>query len=730
MTLEGKVSHIIYRNEQNGYTVFVLNTEDDRFTAVGETENIHEGDKVEVEGEMSFHKNYGEQIVFKTITKLMPVDNDSIVKYIEGAKIKGLGEKTAERIVDRFGSETIEKIRYEQDKLMQVKGMTAEKITSLHKYIEDQWERWNLTNFLAKYGISIIMASKIYDTLGITAIEIIKEDPYNLLNFIDNIEFKMVDKLGENLNIDKTNENRVKAGIIYTLTHIMGNGHTCIDRYTLIEQSSKMLEVDKSAIENGLLVLDMQSKIVIEKREDDQYIYRRSIYMAEKNISNIILQKTKLEGSKHEYESQIEKVSQRQSLVLSDKQKEAIKLCLNSNVAVITGGPGTGKTTIIKCVIDIFKERDISYVLCAPTGRAAKRITETSGEKACTMHRLLEITKIDDRDLDSLINFETKIVENDVVIVDEASMIDTILMNNLIKALKPATKLILVGDSDQLPSVGPGSVLKDIISSGVVNVLELTEIYRQSAKSEIIVNAHRVKNGEYIDFKKKDKKPDMFLVETGSIEETRIELESLIAHRLENYNGIDILNDVQVITPIKKTALGTWELNKVIQNILNPISKNKAHRKHGDKTFMKGDKVMQIRNNYDLTYEINGVLANGVYNGDIGIIEKIDSEEQLLVVKFDDGKVVEYEFKELDQLEHAYAITVHKSQGSEFNTVIIPIYICFEKLFNRNLIYTAMTRAKSLLIFVGSKQALNYMVDNTYENKRCTGLKLRLIEGV
>lgn len=492
-----------------------------------------------------------------------------------------------------------------------------------------------------------------------------------------------------------------------------------------------MLEVESESIENAIIALNMLDKIVIEKREDDEYVYRKSVYSAEKNISDCLLQKTKSGNSNQSYEKQIESVSEKQSIILSDKQKEAIKICLNSNISIVTGGPGTGKTTIIKCIIDILKQRDMSYVLCAPTGRAAKRITDTSGEKAQTMHRLLEITKIDDRDLDSLINFEIKVVDKDVIIVDEASMIDTILMNNLIKGLKPSTKLILVGDSNQLPSVGPGSVLKDIISSGVINVVELTEIYRQSAKSNIIVNAHRVKNGEYIEFNKKnDKGTDMFLIEADSIEETGAELESLISHRLENYNGIDILNDVQVISPIKKTALGTWELNKVIQNILNPISKNKAHRKLGDKTFMKGDKVMQIRNNYDLIYEINGAPASGVYNGDIGIIEKLDNEEQLLTVKFDDGKVVDYEFKELDQLEHAYAITVHKSQGSEFNTVIIPIYICFEKLFNRNLIYTAMTRAKSLLIFIGSKQAINYMVDNTYENKRCTGLKNRLIEGV
>lgn len=513
---------------------------------------------------------------------------------------------------------------------------------------------------------------------------------------------------------------------------LCGQGHTCTDRSTLIESSMKVLEVEKDIIENGFVALSMAEKIVIEQREDDEYIYRRSVYYAEKNISDDILKKTEKKTNKSSYEKLIEKISQKQSIVLSEKQKEAVELCLTSNVSVITGGPGTGKTTIIKCVIDVFKEKKITYVLCAPTGRAAKRITETSGEKAQTMHRLLGLSKIDDKEIDSLIYFEVKKLDTDIVIIDEASMIDTILMNNLIKALKPSTKLILVGDSNQLPSVGPGSVLKDIIHSEVVNFVELKEIYRQSAKSDIIVNAHRVKNGDYIEFTRKIKnnKTDMYLIEASSIEETRAELESLISGRLEGYNKMEIANDVQVISPIKKTALGTWELNKSLQKILNPISDKKEHRKIGDKIFIKGDKVMQIKNNYDLTYEINGVPASGVYNGDIGIIEKIDNEKQILVVKFDDGKVVDYDFKDLDQLEHAYAITVHKSQGSEFEAVIIPIYICYKKLFNRNLIYTAMTRARSLLIFVGSKEALNYMVDNTYENQRCTGLKNRLIEGI
>ena len=729
MKVEGKVSTIIYRNEKNGYTVFVLDSEDDGYiTAVGETCNIEKGDTVEVEGDITYHKSYGEQLAFKSITKVMPKDTDALIEYIAKSEVKGVGTKTAEKIVSVFGSDVFNVIKNKPYELTRVKGITEEKALAICEYVNNEWERWNLTSFLAGFGVSITIASKIYDTLGIGAIDIIKENPYSLLEFVASISFKVVDELGKNLQIDSTNEARLKAGVMYSLNEIMLAGHTCIEKNTLIEYTSKILGVEREYIDDILIKLKMNSNIVIDTREDNEYVYRKSMHVAEKNIAEYITTRIKELPGKKKYEKQIELASQKQNIDLSETQKKAITTCLNSHVSVITGGPGTGKTTIIKCIIDILEGEKKSYVLCAPTGRAAKRITETTGKQAKTLHRLLEITKINDNDIDSIINYMPETIPHDVVIIDEVSMVDTILMNNLIKAIKAHTKLILVGDSYQLPSVGPGSVLKDIIDSKVVDVVELNEIYRQSAESDIVLNAHRVKNGEYLEFKNKD--TDMYFIETNTIEDTKSELLSLLTYRLENYAEYNIVEDVQVISPIKKTDVGTFTLNREIQEILNPERDGITSRKAGDRTFREGDKVMQIKNNYDISYDVDGVTYKGVYNGDIGIIQSIDNIQKEIVVKFDDGKQIKYDADMLDELEHAYAVTVHKSQGSEFKAVIIPLYVCYEKLFNRNLIYTAMTRAKQMLIFIGSRRVLNYMVDNTHENIRRTGLKYRLIEGV
>ena len=393
-------------------------------------------------------------------------------------------------------------------------------------------------------------------------------------------------------------------------------------------------------------------------------------------------------------------------------------------ISIVTGGPGTGKTTIIKCIIDILEEQKQDYVLCAPTGRAAKRITQTTGKEARTLHRLLEISKIDDNDIDMFLDYQVKPIDEAVVIIDEASMIDVMMMNNLVKGVKPTTQIIIVGDVNQLPSVGAGSVLKDIILSDIVPTVELKQIYRQSAKSDIIVNAHRVNDGKYPEFKSKD--TDLFFIPTKTIEETVAEISSLVTYRLETYTSLDILKDLQILTPVKKTELGTVQLNEVIQNILNPKSDSKKQVEVSSKIYRENDKVMQIVNNYDKKYSIEGKFFEGIYNGDIGYIKSIDTENEKLYVEFDDERLVEYDFDELDQLEHSYAITIHKSQGSEFDFVLLPIFTGYKKLLTRNLLYTAMTRAKKMLIIIGNRNVINYMVDNLESKNRKTGLKEKL----
>ena len=723
MTLVGKVSQIIYKNENNGYTVFLLKAEGEYITAVGETGNIETGDEYELEGEIVYHKSYGEQFAFKTMTKILPSDANALIEYISKSGIKGIGKKTAEKIIKIYGDDALEIIRYKPDLLLDIKGMNDEKAYALSEYINDEWERYNLTTFLNKHGIGINMAMKIYDALGINAVNIIKENPYALMDFVSTLDFKTADNLAQSLDIDETHPDRIKAGIIYILSYYIREGHTNMSMDMLLEYVEKLLGIGEDNIIYAIDELKHKDKLVIETREDIEYVYRKSMYIAEQNIAKKIVELTRKPTLNIKLAKDIEKVSESQSIVLSNAQKEAVETAIKNNISVITGGPGTGKTTIIKCVIDILKKREQSYILAAPTGRAAKRITETTREDAKTLHRLLEITKIEDTDIDTFVNYPVNTIDADVLIIDEASMIDTILMNNVMKALSSDTKLIIVGDADQLPSVGAGNVLKDIISSGVVNTIYLTEIYRQSAKSDIVMSAHAVKQGEHIEFKNKD--TDLYFVQANSIEETKAELESLLTHRIKNFFGEHLAESVQVISPIKKTDIGTYELNKLIQRIkLNPTDEMR-HRKSGDRVFYENDKVMQIRNNYDINWDYEGVQGTGVYNGDIGIVESINNKEEYLIVNFD-GRRTRYEFDDLDELEHAYAVTVHKSQGSEFDTVIIPLYVCFEKLFNRNLIYTAMTRAKRLLIFVGRKSVIDYMIDNTQEKARVTGLKYKI----
>ena len=729
MTITGKISSIIYSNETNSYKVLLVKSESNGYiTCVGSSPEVSVGDKLEFEGEFITHKVYGEQFSFSKVSKLLPTDMDSLITYIAKSSVRGVGEKTVEKIVKEFGEDSINVIRFESEKLNVIKGLNEGKIEALSKYINEEWERWNTVSFLSKYSVDVSTAIRIYETLGVSAIDVIKENPYALLEFVNKLDFKTTDKLALSLNIPKNNKERIKSGILYILTwYLFNEGSTCLEIKFLEEQTSKLLQISIEDIDIILKNMIALGIVTTDTIGGIDYVYRQSIYLAEQNIASKIINMTKSKTKIRALDEKINKVCEDLSIVPSEEQLEAIKNSMKTNISVITGGPGTGKTTIIKCIIDLLKIEDMKFVLSAPTGRAAARITDLTGENAKTIHRLLEIGKIEDTDLETVLNVETKIIDADVVIVDEVSMIDTMLMNNLLKSIKENTKLILVGDAYQLPSVGPGKVLKNIIGSGVVLTTNLTTIYRQSKKSDIIVNAHRVKNGQNVLFK--DSKTDLYFIPTESELDTSKTVENLVSGKVFEYLPNTYTNaelEIQVLTPMKKNILGVSELNKVLQkNYINPKDGMKC-KKYMDKIFYISDKVMQIKNNYDITYESdNGTRGTGIYNGDIGYITDISNENEYMIIDFD-GRKVKYDYDNLDELEHAYAVTVHKSQGSEFDIVIIPLYTCFEKLFNRNLIYTAMTRAKKLLIFVGRQKVIEYMINNTKENKRCTGLEYKL----
>ena len=731
MKIDGKIETIIFSNKTNGWTVLLLKSGKDYTTATGQIEDIEVGDEIELDGEFVVHKVYGEQFKFENYKKLLPKTNSALIQYIAD-NIKGVGKKTATNIINTFGDDAINVIRFNPEKLREVKGLNLEKIENLNTFFNEEWDKWNSIEYLSNLGISVLVASRIYKALGNETIKVVKENPYSLISFVKSIDFKLVDEIGKKLGLSLDNEDRIDTGILYALGKVTEFGHTCIDLDKLVDYSMSILNVDEQDIINGIARLKFMQKIYTEDINQKEFVFRRSLYLAEENIAKSIIDKTRQSIKIKNYDKQIEKVSDVNSLVLSDEQKQAISTCLNNYISVITGGPGTGKTTIIKCIIDILENLKKEYVLCAPTGRAAKRIKETTGKEAKTLHRLLEITKVENDNLDMFLDIMVRPIEAEVVIIDEASMIDTMMMNNIIKALKVNTKLILVGDVNQLPSVGAGAVLKDIIDSNCVNTVYLKKIYRQSAKSDIIVNAHKVNDGIYPEFKTKD--TDLFFYQTDSVSSTLDKIDSVISEEIDLHedvkDAIDILKNMQILTPMKKTELGTIQLNEILQEKLNKKDGIKIEKKFGDKTFRVSDKVMQIVNNYDKKFSIDGKFFDGVFNGDIGYITKIDNLEEKLYVLFDDEKEVEYDFDELDQLEHAYAITIHKSQGSEFDFCILPISIGYPKLFTRNLLYTAMTRAKKKLVIIGSKKMINYMVDNVDSKNRNTGLKQKIINNL
>ncbi len=746
MQLEGQIIDIIYKNEINSYTVATFETnEREETTVVGYLPFVNKGDNLKINGNIVEHPDYGKQFKILTFEKVIPTTPEALEKYLSNGNFKGIGPATAKKIVSTFGEDTINIIKLEPQKLAQIKGINKERALEIAEQFLANWEIWQIVGFLDKFGIGPQSAENVYKKLGEDALEKISENPYILIDVASKVSFEKVDKIALELGVEQDNYKRIRSGIKYGLERIGLNGNACVLYENLLQYEQDLLKVNQNSIEETIINMKAKEEIVIEDQSDGrEWVYSKPFYQAEKDIaerlislrdaSNIKQVKT-LKKDLNEIEKNIE-------IQLSEKQREAIESVNYNNVCIITGGPGTGKTTIIKAIIELYKKHGMKPVLCAPTGRAAKRMTETTGEEAKTLHRLLELTgSSDDTD-----NFNTELlvtpIDGDIIIVDEASMLDMFLMNYLLKAIYKGTKLVLVGDIDQLPSVGPGSVLKDIIESKKIHTIILNQIFRQAAKSKIIVNAHRVNEGENfisgnvkqttIEDDNIDLLDDFFYINEANQEKIQKTIISLCKGRLKAYGDYDFFNNIQIITPTKKGKLGTKELNILLQSELNPLEEEKKEKEFGEIKFREQDRVMQTKNNYNILWEkenereFKKELGNGIFNGELGVIEKINKEEKSIKVKFDDGKVATYENADLEQLEHAYAITVHKSQGSEFDVVILVASQSAPMLLTRNLIYTAMTRAKKLLIVIGPQSTVNYMIQNNTTRQRNTGLRFKL----
>lgn len=738
MGLRGTVEDFIYQNESNSYTIAVFRTEEEEniITVVGYLPFVAIGDSLELQGKMVVHQEYGEQFKIDSFEKLMPQNAQALEKYLASGTIKGIGPATARKIIDKFGEETLSIFKFEPLRLSEIKGISKDRAYEIGEEFNEKWEVWQIVSFLEKFGIGANNSKKVYDALGSDAVEKIEENPYILVDLVYGVDFNAIDRIAMQIGIPMDSDYRIKSGIRYALIVSSNNGNTCVEKQNLVGFVSAKLEVDEENVLDNLKNLEVKDVVHIVEEDDVEWVFLEPLYRAEKNIATKLVALRDFSNLKFidNFNKEIKKSEERIDIELSDKQFEAIKQINESNVCIITGGPGTGKTTIIKCVIDLYKSRGKKVVLCAPTGRAAKRMTEMTGEDASTIHRLLEIGKFDE---DRLASIDEKVapVDADVIVVDEMSMVDVFIMNYLMKAIYLGTKVVLVGDPNQLPSVGPGNILKDLIDSDEFPTVQLNKIFRQAARSQIIVNAHNVNKGiNFIDNKTNsdDVEKDFFYVNESNQDKVVDLVLSLSKDRLKKYGDFDFFESIQVLTPTKKGRLGTKELNKSLQEVLNPKTDEIEEKAYGGIIFREGDRVMQIKNNYDIYWEKGSrdnlrtyEAGTGIFNGEYGRIVKIDNKERQMEVEFDDGKITWYAFSDLDQLEHAYAITIHKAQGSEFDVVILVIPQSSNMLLTRNLLYTALTRAKKLLIVIGNKNLIDFMIKNNEVRKRNTGLKLK-----
>lgn len=729
--LSGYVEHIVFQNSENGYTVLNFVSGEEEITCVGIFHGVSEGESLELNGDYATHPTYGRQFKIESFRVKPPEDVLSIERYLGSGAIKGIGAALAARIVRKFQEDTFHIIEEEPERLAEVKGISARKAMEIAEQVEGKREQRQAMIFLQQYGISQTLAIKIYQTYKQELYSILKENPYRLADDIQGVGFHIADEIASRVGIHMDSDFRIRSGILYTLVRASVEGHTCLPEQLLSSKTSELLSLSSQYIEKHYMDLAIDKKLVIKEMDGVRYIYAASYYYMEMNTA-IMLRELDIsyDVSERELRSRIHSIEKSTGMELDELQREAVREAACNGLLVITGGPGTGKTTTINAIIRYFEMEGMDIFLAAPTGRAAKRMSETTGFASRTIHRMLELNG----GVGGTAGFERNEqnpLETDVIIVDEMSMVDTSLMHAMLKAIAAGTRLVLVGDVSQLPSVGAGSVLRDIIDSGQFHVVRLTRIFRQAAQSDIIVNAHKINRGEKVVLD--NKSMDFFFLKRFDANVIISVVIQLIQQKLPKYVDAKPF-DIQVLTPMRKGLLGVERLNNILQQYLNPPDQDKSEKEHGDIVFREGDKVMQIKNNYQLEWEIrsrHGFVIDkgmGVFNGDMGLIRNISSYEEIMTVEFEEGRLVSYSFKQMDELELAYAITIHKSQGSEYPAVVIPLLTGPKMLMNRNLLYTAVTRAKKCVTLVGNDVTFDNMIQNVSEQKRYTGLKERLLE--
>lgn len=721
LQLEGAIESVVFRNDENGYTVIELADGDDYLTAVGIMPQVSSGDVVKLTGKYTNHPSYGRQFAVQICEISRPTEAADILRYLSSGAIKGIGTQTAQRLVKEFGETTLDVLENQPERVAMLKGISSQKAEDFSKQLKQNTGVRTLMLFLGEYGISNTASVKIFNAYGPGCVDLIKKNPYILCQGDFGVSFESADFIAKKEKLEPDSNVRMRAGIVYILHHNERNGHTCLPKEKLLKVSTDFLGIDGEKVSECMEEMLFDRSLIEDKIDGKKFVFPPNVHLCEMYIASRIKMLLKFPSEKiKNIDKAIEKCEKEDGIEYADLQKKAITMALTEGMLVLTGGPGTGKTTTLNAIIKIMKANGKTVLLSAPTGRAAQRMSELTGDEAKTLHRLLEVSW-DKHDNPVFNKNERNQLKCDALIVDEVSMVDAFIMESVMGALSTGCRLILVGDSDQLPSVGPGNVLGDLIESGLIPVVRLNEIFRQAQQSLIVTNAHKIVNGEIPILNSADK--DFFFLQRNNKSEVSAVIADLCANRLPKAYGYSPFENIQVLAPSKKGELGTTELNHKLQVALNPKDDDKAEITIGSKTFRTGDKVMQIKNNYDIRwFRENGETSEGIFNGDIGIITRIDRKTKSLVVKFFD-KIARYTFEFAGDLDFAYAITVHKSQGNEFDAVIIPMFSGPPQLYYRNLLYTAVTRAKKTLVLVGNPSTVEYMVNNNRRTKRYSGLK-------